>query len=176
MPGGPTPAAPAVPDSAFAARNIAESTLGGSIISPTGRAELLKIIGKRDETQATPTTWIFYFYDKSAVGRALIVTVTDGKVVKSGEDLVDIASPYDEQLVMPEDKLLTDSSQVLQILQGQMPGVTVTGSEFLLSQQKNSVPMWKVTLWSKDQDEDHKLGDATILAENGGIISKRLKP
>jgi hypothetical protein len=36
--------------------------------------------------------------------------------------------------------------------------------------------MWKVTLWTKANGEDHKLGDVTLLAENGTLISRNLKP
>jgi len=174
----PVAALAVIPDSAFTARDIAEKALDPSLILPgTGRAELLKIVGKRDDNVITPATWTFFFYDKGAAGHARIVTVSGGKVVKSGEDLVDFASPYSEQSILPEDKIGKDSSDALQIAQSLLPGVTVTGSEFALSQQKNSVPMWKVTLWSKSASgEDHKLGDITLLAENGTLISRNLKP
>ena len=176
-PGSPVPALAAIPDSAFAARDIAEKTLDPAILSGTGRAELLKIIGKRDPTQITPSTWTFYFYDKSAAGHARIVTVNNGKVVKSGEDLVDFASPYSEETVLPEDQIGKDSSDVLQIAESLLPDVSVTSSEFVLGQQKNSVPMWKVTLWGKNPNgEERKLGDVTLLSENGTLISKNLKP
>ena len=176
-PVAPVPALAVIPDSAFAARDIAEKTLNPAILSGTGRAELLKIIGKRDDYLVTPATWTFFFYDKAAAGHARIVTVNGGKVVKSGEDLVDFASPYNEQSILPEDKIGKDSSDALQIAQALLPGVTVTGSEFALSQQKNSVPMWKLTLWSKAANgEEHKLGDITLLAENGTLISRNLKP
>jgi hypothetical protein len=98
-------------------------------------------------------------------------------VVKTGEDLVDFASPYKRQDVLPEEKLQKDSTDILQIAEGLIPGVTISSSEFALSQQKNSVPMWKVTLWNKNPDGgEHKLGDVTIVAENGFLISKNLKP
>jgi serine/threonine protein kinase len=177
MPVAPIPALAAVPDSAFAARDIAEKSLPPVDIAPTGKAELLKIIGKRDETQITPTTWTFYFFDKSAAGHARIVTVNSGKATKTGEDLVDFASPYGNSDVLPEEQIQKDSTDALQIAQGLIPGVTVTGSEFTLMQQKNSVPMWKVTLWSKNADgEEHKLGDVTLRAENGTPNSINLKP
>jgi hypothetical protein len=176
-PEGPIPAIQAVPDSAFIARSVAENSLAADNIGPTGHAELLKIVGKRDPTQITPTAWTFYFYDKSAAGNARIITVSDGKPVKTGEDLVDFASPYNEKDVLPEDKLEKDSTDILQIAESLIPGVTISSSEFALSQQKNSVPMWKVTLWNKNPDGgEHKLGDVTIVAENGFLISKNLKP
>jgi len=177
MPAAPIPALAAIPDSAFAARDIAEKSLDAGIVAPTGRGELLKIIGKRDDNQITPTTWTFYFFDKSATGHARIVTVNGGKVVKTGEDLVDFAAPYSDSAVLPEEKIQKDSADALQIAQGLIPGVPVTGSEFTLMQQKNSVPMWKVTLWTRNPDgEEHKLGDVILLAEDGTLISKNLKP
>jgi len=37
--------------------------------------------------------------------------------------------------------------------------------------------MWKVTLWAKNTSgEEHKLGDITLLAENGTLIRKELNP
>ena len=96
------PAFPAVTYSAFAARDIAERSLDPALMSPTGRAELLRIIGKREPSTITPRTWTFYFFDKSAAGHGRIVTVTDGRVVKSGEDFVDSLTPYSEQVVLPE--------------------------------------------------------------------------
>jgi serine/threonine protein kinase len=59
MPAAPIPALAALPDSAFAARDIAEKSLDAGIVTPTGHAELLKIIGKRDDNQITPATWTF---------------------------------------------------------------------------------------------------------------------
>jgi serine/threonine protein kinase len=177
LPAAPIPALAAQADSAFAARDIAEKSLPPGDIAPTGKAELLKIIGPRDETQITPTTWTFYFFDKSAAGHARIVKVNGGNIFKTGEDLVDFASPYGDWAVLPEDQIQKDSTDVLQIAQALIPGVPVTGSEFILMQQKNSVPMWKVTLWTKTSSgEERKLGDVTLLAENGTFISKNLKP
>jgi serine/threonine protein kinase len=177
MPATPIPALAALPDSAFAARDIAEKSLDAGIVAPTGRGELLKTIGKHDDNQITPTTWTFYFFDKRAAGHARIVTVNGGKVVKTGEDLVDFASPYSDSVILPEDKIEKDSTDALQIAQGLIPGVLVTGSEFTLMQQKNSVPMWKVTLWTRNTDgEERKLGDVTLLAQDGTLIKKDLNP
>jgi serine/threonine protein kinase len=176
LPAVVAPALAALPDSAFAARDIAEKSLPPGDIAPTGKAELLKIIGERDENQVTPATWTFYFFDKSAAGHARIVRVNGGKVVKTGEDLVDFASPYGNSGIMPEDQIQKDSTDALQIAQGLIPGETVTSSEFALVQQKNSVPMWKVTLWTRDPGgEEHKSGDVTLLAGTGTVIQKNLK-
>jgi serine/threonine protein kinase len=170
------PALAVQPDSAFVARDIAEKSLNPLIVTPTGHAELLRIVGKRDETEVTPTTWTFYFYDKGAAGHARIVTVNGGRIIKTGEDLVDFASPYSESDVLPEDQVQKDSTDALQIAQGLIPGPTVSSSEFTLM-QKNSLPMWKVTLWNKNPDGgDHKLGDVTLRADNGALNSIHLTP
>ena len=124
----------------------------------------------------TPATWTFYFYDKAAAGHARIVTVNGGKVVKLGEDLVDFAAPYTEQMVMPEDQIEKDSSDALQIIEGLIPDTQIMSSEFTLAQRKNSVPMWMVSVWGKGTNgEDRKLADVTLLAENGTVIQKNLK-
>jgi len=179
IPTAPLPALAAAPDSAFLARDIAEKSLPAADIDATGtgHAQLLKIIGERDETQITPSTWKYYFFDKSAAGHARVVTVNGGRVVKTGEDLVDFASPYDNGSIVPEDKIQKDSTDALQIAQGLIPGATVTSSEFTLMQQKNSAPMWNVKLWTRNASgEEHKLGDVTLLAENGALHSVNLKP
>jgi serine/threonine protein kinase len=169
------PTAP--PDSAFVARDIAERSLPSGNIAPTGKAELLRIIGDRENGQIAPSAWRFYFFDKDATGHARVVTVAGGKAVNHGEDLADFASPYEESMVLPEDKLLIDSTQAEQIAESLVPGTVVSSSELSLLQQKNSVPMWRVTLWARNSaGEEHKLGEATLLAENGTVISNSLKP
>jgi len=175
-PAAPPTAFAALPDSAFTARDIAEKSLDPSLVAPTGHAELLRIVGKRDEHQITPTTWTFYFFDKSAAGNARIVAVNGGQVTKKEEDLVDFASPYDDASVLAEDQIQKDSTDALQIAEGLIPGVDVTSSELTLLQQKNSVPMWKVALWTKSPSgEDHRLGEVTLLAQNGTVILNNLK-
>jgi serine/threonine protein kinase len=170
------PATSAQADSAFAARDIAEKSLPASDIAPTGKAELLRIVGKHDDNQLTPTTWTFYFFDKDAAGHARIVTVSDGKVIKDGEDLVHVAAPYSSSDILAEDEILKDSTDALQIAQGLVPGTAVSSSEFTLMQQKNSVPMWRVALWSPNaKGEENRIGDVTLLAQNGTPIKNTLK-
>jgi len=171
-----SPAVPNTPDSAFLARGVAESSPNVGNMQPTGQAELLKIVGKHQEGDVVPTLWSFYFFDKTAPGHARIIKVSSGKIVTNGGDLEHFAAPYSEQNILPEDKILIDSTQALQIAESLIPGVTVTGSEFVLVQEKNSVPMWRVTLWTKDGDDERKLGDVLLLAENGTLIRKNLKP
>ena len=171
-----TPPEPVAAYSAFAARDVAERSLDPDLVTPSGHAELLRVIGERDPSSVTPTTWKFYFYSKGAGGHARIVTVTGGRVVKSGDDLVDSLTPYDEDLVMPEGQVQKDSSDVLAIAQAQVPDTAASSSEMVLLQQKNSVPMWKVTLWGKSAGGDeHKLTETTLLAETGTVI-RAVKP
>jgi len=162
--------------SAFAARDVAERSLDPDLVTPSGHAELLRVIGERDPGSVTPTTWKFYFYAKGAGGHARIVTVTGGRVVKSGDDLVDSLTPYDENLVMPEGQVQKDSTDVLAIAQAQVPDATASSSEMVLLQQKNSVPMWRVTLWGKTgTGDERKLSETTLLAETGTVI-RAVKP
>ncbi|HUB67976.1 MAG TPA: protein kinase [Candidatus Methylacidiphilales bacterium] len=179
----PTPAMPVVPASAFEARNIAESGLGNIVTDPTGQAELLKIIGKRDDASTTPTTWTFYFYDKSvSASNARVVTVTDGKVVKNDSVLVDTGHflpyvlSYSEKDVMPNDKLATDSSQALATAETLLPaGVVPSATQFELV-QKDSVPMWKITLWAKNpHGDEEELGTVSVLAEKNILSGYTLK-
>ena len=178
-PSGATPAFSATPDSAFEARAVAEGNLATTTNNDgTGQARLLKIIGKRDKSELTPTTWTFYFYDENAARNARIVTVKDHKVVKNDDTLFDTDHllSYKPQEIFPNDKLATDSSQALLTAQDLLrPGVTVSNSEFELT-QKAAIPAWKVTLWTKDKDgEDEKLGTVTILAERNIVSDSTLK-
>ena len=174
-----TPAVSAMPDSAFAARAIAEGSLGVNNTNPTGQTQLLKIIGKRDKSEITPAAWTFYFYDESAARNARIVTVKDHKVVKNDDTLFDTDHllSYKPQEILPNDKLTTDSSQALLTAQGLLrTGVMASSSEFELT-QKNSIPAWKITLWAKNKDgEDEKLGTVTILVEKDVVSASTLKP
>ena len=62
------------------------------------------------------------------------------------------------------------------LAQAQMPDATLSGAEFMLLQPKNSVPMWRVTLWGKSGTSDEqKLGEFTLLAETGTVI-RNVKP
>ena len=178
---GATPAFSATPDSAFEARVIAEGSLAAATTSTdgTGQAPLLKIIGRRDKSEMTPTMWTFYFYDESAARNGRIVTVKDHKVVKNDDTLFDTDHllSYKRQEIFSNDKLATDSSQALLTAQGLLrPGVLITHSEFELT-QKDSIPAWKVTLWAKNEEgEDQKLGMVTILAEKNVVSASTLKP
>jgi hypothetical protein len=90
--------------------------------------------------------------------------------------LVDSLTPYDEDLVMPEGQVQKDSTDVLAIAQAQVPDATASSSEMVLLQQKNSVPMWKVTLWGKTgTGDERKLTETTLLAETGTVI-RAVKP
>jgi len=183
---GAVPAMAAAPDSAFAARTIAEAGLDKNSLDPTGHAQLLRIIGKRDKSEAVPTTWTFYFYDKNVSStNARVVTVTGGKVTKNSSVIVDATHPFpwifssDEKEIIPNDKLAVDSSQALQTAQALLPeGVTITGSEFELTQKDSvpPIPVWRVTLWAKNKEgEDQKLGAVTILAEKNVVSESTLR-
>jgi hypothetical protein len=157
---------------------VAENGLNNIVTDPTGQAELLKIVGKRDSASVTPTTWTFYFYDKNVPSsNARVVTVTDGRVVKNGSVLVDgghflpYVLSYGEKDILPNDKLATDSAQALATAESLLPaGVTPSGTQFELV-QKDSIPMWKITLWAKDaRGEEHNLGTVSVLAEKN-IVS-----
>jgi len=182
LPPGPTPALPVAPATAFEARIVAESSLGNIVTDPTGQAELLRVVGKHDDSSATPTTWTFYFYDKSvSTTNARVVTVTDGKVVKNGSDLLDSGHflpyvlSYSEKDIMPNDKLVTDSAQALATSETLLPpSLTPSGTQFEL-EQKDSVPTWKITLWAKDPTGDEKeLGTVFVLAEKNTINGYKL--
>jgi hypothetical protein len=170
------PAVPALPDSAFQARAVAESSLPPALIDPAlGHAPLLKIRGKKSDSQPVPTVWTFDFFDAKAAGHARIVSVADHRVVDNGERVTYIISPYTKSNILPGDVI--DSTQALQIAQQLVPGITVSGSQFILSQEKNSAPFWTVTLWAKNAEgEEVELGNVVILAEKGDVISNSLKP
>ena len=174
-PGAPIPAVQALPDSAFQARTVAEDSLPRALLGPDGHAPLLRIRGKRDPGQLTPTTWTFEFFDPHAAGHAQIVSVRDHRVVDNGERVTYFITPYTKANILPAD--IIDSIQALDIAQQQIPGVQVSSSEFALSQEKNSAPFWTVTLWARNpQAEEVELGDLVMLAEKGDVISNHLQP
>ena len=171
----PAVAVPVLPDSALTARSVAEKSLPTRLLGADGHAQLLRIRGKRSDTQLTPTLWTFDFFDPKAAGHALIRSIGDHQVVDNGERVTFIISPYTPANVLPAD--IIDSTQALQIAQQLVPTLTISGSEFMLNQEKNSAPFWTVTLWAKNpQGEEIELGSVVLLAEKGDVISNRLKP
>jgi hypothetical protein len=174
-PGAAIPAVQALPDSALQARTVAENSLPRDLLGPDGHAPLLRIRGKRDPNQLTPTTWTFDFFDPHAAGHAQIVSVRDHRVVDNGERVTYLITPYTKANILPAD--IIDSTQALDIAQQQLAGVQVSSSEFALSQEKNSAPFWTVTLWARNPEaEEVELGDLVMLAEKGDVISNHLKP
>jgi hypothetical protein len=173
--GAPIPAVPALPDSALTARVVAENSLPRDLLGPDGHAPLLRIRGKHDPAQLTPTTWTFEFFDAHAAGHAQIITVSDHHVVDNGTRVTFLITPYTKANILPAD--IIDSTQALSFAQQLLPGVQVSSSEFALSQEKNSAPFWTVTLWARNaQSEEVELGDVVMLAQNGDVISNHLKP
>jgi len=167
----------AAPQTAFEARTVAEAALGPALIAPTGRGNLLRIVGRRDASSPSPRTWTFYFYDTSSTGNARFLTVRDGKIVKDGQDLPVALSPWHEEDVLSEDKLQVDSSAALATAQALIPGVPISSSEFVLERPKNSAPMWKLTLRARDADgKEQELGSVQILTDTGYVLSSNLKP
>jgi serine/threonine protein kinase len=171
------PVPPALPQSAFAARDVAEAALNPSLITPTGKASLLKALGRRAPGSPSPETWTFYFYDTSATGNARFLTVRGGRVVKDGQDLPVALSPWHNQDVVAEDKLKFDSDAALAAAQALIPNTPITSSEFELVRPKNSAPMWRITVWAKDSDgQEQEIGTVQILADTGYVLSNDLKP
>jgi serine/threonine protein kinase len=166
-----TPVAP-VPQTAFQAREVAESSLNPSLISPTGQASLLKIIGYRSENSPSPRRWRFYFYDTSATGNATYRTVRGGRIVSDGEAITGAVFPWHEGDVIAEDKLKVDSGAALAAVQALIPNTPISSSAFELVRSKNSAPMWKITIWIRDHDgQEDEIGTAQVLTETGYVLS-----
>ena len=171
------PIAPLAPvQTAFEARDVAEGSLRPRLIGPTGHASVLKIIGRRDPDSPEPRTWTFYFYDTSATGNATYRTVRDGKVVRDGEAITGAVFPWHDDDVLPEDKLRVDSSAALATAESLLPGVTISSSKLELTRQKDTAPIWNVTLWARDASgSQQELGTAEILTDTGYVFKNDLK-
>jgi len=103
------------------------------------------------------------------------VNVANGHVTKKGDDIVDSLSPFHESDIMPENTLVTDSTQALQIAETLLPGISASSSQMELD-QKSLIPTWRVTLWVKTETgEDVEVGTVSILAESGSVSAKPLK-
>jgi hypothetical protein len=171
------PMPPAAPASAFQARDVAEAGLNPSLITPTGKASLLKAIGRRAPGSPSPQTWTFYFYDTSATGNARFITVRGGRAVKDGQDLPVALSPWHSEDIIAEDKLKFDSDAALAAAQALIPNTPISSSQFELVRPKNSAPMWRLTVWAKDHDgQEQEIGTVQILADTGYVLSNDLKP
>jgi hypothetical protein len=171
------PVAPPAPsETAFEARDVAETSLRPALIGPTGHASVLKIIGRRDPSSPQPRTWTFYFYDTGATGNATYRSVRDGKVVRDGEALTGAVFPWHDDDVLPEDKLRVDSSAALATAESLLPGVAISSSKLELTRQKDTAPIWNVTLWARDASgNQQELGTAEIVTDTGYVFKSDLK-
>ncbi len=175
----PAPLAPPVPapQTAYRARDVAETGLSPSIIAPTGRASLLKIIGRRTPGSPAPKSWTFYFYDTGATGNATYRTVREGRIVRDGEAITVVVFPWHADDILGEEKLKVDSDGALAIAQALVPAAPISSSAIELWRPKNSEPVWKLTLWSRGRDgAEREMGTVEILSENGYVLSKDLEP
>jgi hypothetical protein len=160
---------------AYQARDLAESGLSPSIIAPTGRASLLKIIGRRTPGSPAPRSWTFYFYDAGATGNATYRTVRSSRIVRDGEAITVAVFPWHVDDILGEDKLKIDSDTALAIAQALIPAARISSSAIELWRPRNSEPVWKLTLWARDHDgAEQEIGTVTILTENGYVLSKDL--
>jgi hypothetical protein len=173
----PVAVPPVVPlQTAFEARDVAEASLRPALIGPTGHASLLKIIGPRDPSSPEPRTWTFYFYDTSVIGNATYRTVRDGKVVRDGQAITGAVFPWHDADVLPEDKLRVDSSAALATAETLLPGVAISSSKLELTRQKDTAPIWNVTLWARDASgSQQELGTAEIVTDTGYVFRNDLK-
>jgi serine/threonine protein kinase len=167
---------PAAPQTAFEARDVAEASLKPGLIGPTGHASLLKIIGRRDPSSPEPVTWTFYFYDTSVIGNATYRTVRDGKVVRDGQAITGAVFPWHDDDVLPEDKLRVDSSAALATAETLLPGVAISSSKLEVTRQKDTAPIWNVTLWARDASgNQQELGTAEIVTDTGYVFKNGLQ-
>jgi hypothetical protein len=172
----PVAVPPVVPlQTAFEARDVAEASLRPALIGPTGHASLLKIIGPRDSSSPEPLTWTFYFYDTGAIGNAISRTVRNGKVVHDGEAITGAVFPWHDDDVLPEDKLRVDSSAALATAETLLPGVAISSSKLEVTRQKDTAPIWNVTLWARDSAGNQQaLGTAEIVTDTGYVFRNGL--
>jgi hypothetical protein len=154
---------------------VAEAALNPTLITGTGKASLLKAIGRREPGSSMPLTWTYYFYDRSATGNARFLTVRGGRVVKDGQDLPVALSPWHDDDILAEDKLRVDSDAALAATQALIPNTPISSSSFELMRPKNSAPMWGVTVWVKDNDgQEQEIGTVLILVDTGYVVRNDL--
>ncbi len=175
------PAAPA-PDihpqiSAFQAKALAEQMIPEAV-----RGNLMQITGPRRPGSPTPASWRFLYWDPTADQHVRAVTVTDGVAAPAKEGFVELGKlrvvSYKKNEIVAPARLLIDSTKALEILQAtpQLQNVPITSANYFLDKGKGDLPpVWRLTLFTKRNNDEIQLGEVRVLADTGLILEFGIK-
>lgn len=164
--------------SAFQAKALAEQMVPENV-----RTNVMQITGTRRPGSLTPTSWRFLFWDPEADQHVRAVTVTDGIAAPAKEGFVELGKlrmvSYKKSEVIDPARLQIDSTKALEILQAtpQLQNVPITSATYFLDKGKgNSLPpVWKLTLYTRRNNEEIPLGDVRVVADTGLILEFGIK-
>jgi serine/threonine protein kinase len=170
------PAQPAL--SAFQAKAQAEQMIAESI-----RGNVMQISGTRRPGNPTPGTWRFLYWDPDADQHVRAVTVNGNTASPAKEGFVELGKlrvvSYKKSEIIAPNRLLIDSTKALEIIQSlpELKDTPITSAAFYLDKAKgaNMPPIWRITLFTKRNNDEAQLGEVRISAETGLILEFGVK-
>lgn len=163
--------------SAFQAKTLAEQMIPEAV-----RSNLMQVTGPRRPGSLTPTSWRFLYWDPTADQHVRAVTVTDGVAAPAKEGFVELGKlrvvSYKKNEIVAPARLLIDSTKALEILQAtpQLQNVPITSANYFLDKGKGDLPpVWRLTLFTKRNNDEIQLGEVRLLADTGLILEFGIK-
>lgn len=159
------------PLSCFRAKTIADRQ-----VDPSVSKQLVYAVGPRSDTQRTPTSWTFLYFDPKAHQQCVKVTVTDGAIKRIVEGYTDLhtfrLAAYKENEVIRPELLKIDSADALQILKNaaQIQSSEISSAVFDLRRSAvDETPIWKVTILADRNGHEVNIGYGTVSAATGQL-------
>jgi hypothetical protein len=126
-------------------------------LRPEVRSKLLGVSSSRTNTSLTPDAWRFVFLDPATSGNCRVVTVA-AKTSSEHPDTVEAFSSFKTEtaaanLVIPQNKLLLDTAQILAQAKGAAKLKGIKAAEYRLGQPRNGQePVWTLTFFAESDD------------------------
>jgi hypothetical protein len=124
-------------------------------LRPEVRAKLLTVSSARTDPTFTPEAWRFVFFDPATSGNCRVVTVA-AKTSSEHPDTVEAFNSCRGETVstahvIPQTKLLIDSSKALELIRAHSKLKGARAAEFRLVQPKSGQePLWTVQFYAEN--------------------------
>ncbi len=140
-------------------------------LRPEVRAKLLSVSSARTDQTLVPDAWRFVFLDPATSGKCRVVTVAAKTSSEHPDTIEAFGSAQTENisasLVIPQNKLLIDSSKALEEVRLASKLKGVRSAEYRLTQQKGKTePSWYLQFFAENSEP---LAKFRIGARTGGL-------
>jgi hypothetical protein len=156
--------------------------LAATKITDTVAENVIRIVGERTAASTEPQTWRMFFYDPSASRNARAVVTRGTEIVSVDAGLVELGNlrlfAYKPTEVIAPAQFRIDSRDALAAVRASpdLAGIPITSSDFLLSKEStSSPPVWRLNLFSHEEEREIPIGEAFVSAETGNVVELKLK-